>query len=320
MKIFYTLLTLLSFQFISAQSVVTFEDALIEQDSFLNGSDGSGGFAFENIFLPNDYNTEFMSWTGWALTNETDNTTPGFFNQYASIGGSGNNGSENYATTFVLGQSIIDIQLAFPNTDFVGGLYVNNSTYAYFSMLEGDAFAKKFGGETGNDPDYFLLTIKAINQGIVSVDSINFYLADYRFDDNSMDYILNEWTYIDVKELGLADQLVFSLSSSDVGQFGMNTPAYFCVDDIQIEFSSSSEDLEIDKSISIYPNPVSHLLKVKGDNPVQQLDIYSLTGQKVISIYGTDIKAIDVSSLEAGPYVANMLSSDKKQIRRFVKI
>jgi len=61
-------------------------------------------------------------------------------------------------------------------------------------------------------------------------DSVNFYLADYRFADNDSDYIVNSWKYVDLSTLGGVDTYEFDLSSSDTGAFGMNTPAYFCMD------------------------------------------------------------------------------------------
>jgi hypothetical protein len=115
------------------------------------------------------------------------------------------------------------------------GLYINNSTYAYKSMLYGDMFAKKFGGPTGNDPDFFLLTIKGYTNGLPLTDSVNFYLADYRFADNSLDYIVKDWTYVDLSVLSEADELEFNLTSSDIGVFGMNTPAFYCLDQLVFE-------------------------------------------------------------------------------------
>jgi len=40
--------------------------------------------------------------------------------------------------------------------------------------------------------------------------------------------------------LGNVDSLQLSLSSTDTGAFGMNTPAYFCVDNIETKDASSS--------------------------------------------------------------------------------
>ena len=158
------------------QVTADFESFDVEPESFLNGSDLSGGFGDENVFLVNDYNPEFMSWSGWAISNITDNTTPGFQNQYSAITGSGFE-SEIYATSFVFGESVIRLV----NGAVPEGLYVTNATYAYSSMLEGDAFAKKFGGLTGNDPDFFLLTIKAYQNGELSEESVEFFSGRLHF-------------------------------------------------------------------------------------------------------------------------------------------
>jgi hypothetical protein len=113
---------------------------------------------------------------------------------------------------------------------YVKGTYINNSTYAYYSMRDGDQFAKKFGGVSGDDADWFMLTVTGWLNGQAKNDTVNFMLADYTFADNSQDYILNEWAWLDLQVLGNVDSLQFSLSSSDAGQWGMNTPAYFVLD------------------------------------------------------------------------------------------
>ena len=59
---------------------------------------------------------------------------------------------------------------------------------------------------------------------------VEFYLADYRFDDNAQDYIVSDWAWVDLTGLGVVYGLEFALSSSDVGNWGMNTPAYFAMD------------------------------------------------------------------------------------------
>jgi len=52
-------------------------------------------------------------------------------------------------------------------------------------MKNGTAgFAKKFGGTSGNDQDWFKMTAIGYNAAGDSVKSVDFYLADYRFDDN----------------------------------------------------------------------------------------------------------------------------------------
>ena len=67
---------------------------------------------------------------------------------------------------------------------------------------------------------------------VLQIGTVDFYLADYRFADNSKDYIVENWEYVDLSSLGVVKSLEFSLNSSDAGVFGMNTPAYFAMDDL----------------------------------------------------------------------------------------
>ena len=46
---------------------------------------------------------------------------------------------------------------------------------------------------------------------------------------------MSEWTRYDLSDFGFVKGLVIELSSSDTGQWGMNTPAYFCLDNIEGE-------------------------------------------------------------------------------------
>ena len=79
---------------------------------------------------------------------------------------------------------------------------VTNTTYAWDSMLNGDGFAKQFGGASGDDPDFLQLVITGYDALGVATGSVDFLLADYRFADNAQDYILTDWTPVDLSSLG----------------------------------------------------------------------------------------------------------------------
>ncbi len=209
-----------------------FEDLSLAPESYWNGSDGSGGFTSGNAFYNNNYNSSWGSWDGFSYSDITDTTTDGLSGQYNAITGSGQNGSSNYAVGYVNTYASTLPTLTLNNERVIDGLYVTNNNYAYYSMLNGDAYAKKFGGDTGDDPDWFLLTITGKDEFGQLTGSVDFYLADYRFSDNSLDYIVNTWEWVDTSTLGIVKSLEFSLSSSDVGQWGMNTPAYFVIDTV----------------------------------------------------------------------------------------
>ena len=61
-------------------------------------------------------------------------------------------------------------------------------------MRDGDAFAKKF---TNADQDYFKLHIYGYSSGTIS-DSVEFYLADFTHADSSLDYIVKDWSYVEL--------------------------------------------------------------------------------------------------------------------------
>ena len=188
----------------------------------------SGGFSFSNQYSIGDYGYGTMeSWSHFAYSNMQDSLTPGFMNQYSAFPALGANGSYNYALcSNIFGKDTLRLA----SSAEISGFFCTNGTYAAISMRDGDMFAKKFGGESGDDPDWFLLTITGMLDGTIT-GTVEFYLADYRFEDNEEDYIVSDWEWVDLTSLGTVDALEFSLSSSDTGSYGINTPAYFFLDD-----------------------------------------------------------------------------------------
>jgi hypothetical protein len=248
-----------------ADSIATFENLPLEPESSWNGPDPNGqivpgtygdvnvgSFTSGGAVFTNRYDLTYGSWSGFAYSNTTDTTTPGWTNQFSAYTGSGYN-SANYGVAF--GYRDLDRfdptnvsqlkglpSIAVPTGEGIAGMFVTNTTYAALSMLYGDGFGKKFGGETGDDEDWFKLTAYGIDaSGNAMGTSVDFYLADYRFEDNSKDYIVSDWQYWDLSALSGAASLHFNLSSSDVGQYGMNTPAYFALDDVRFTTSAIPE-------------------------------------------------------------------------------
>ena len=87
---------------LKAQKPAGFEDLTLDTESYWNGSDGSGSFTSSNLIFKNSYNADWMSWSGFACSNITDNRTKGWSNQYSAIPGSGYKGSANYAVAYVM--------------------------------------------------------------------------------------------------------------------------------------------------------------------------------------------------------------------------
>ena len=190
--------------------LIDFEELELDQGGYWNGSDGSGEFKSGNAVFPNKYDNDWHSWSGFAYTNHTDAVTPGYENMYSSIAGSGAEGSEKYAVYNYFYGMGDTVWLDVPSK--ITGISVSNSTYAYMAMLHGNVFAKKFGGASGSDPDWFKVTITGITPDGKISESRDILLADFRFDDNNRDYILDEWKEIDLSSLGYVKGLAFEIS------------------------------------------------------------------------------------------------------------
>ena len=210
----------------AAALTASFEDLGLGAESTLNGSTLNGGYTSGGLFFENTYFPSYDGFEGFAASSTTDASTPGFANQFSNITGSGASGSLGFGLAFGSGRVVL------PAPHIVLGAEFTNSTYAALSMLNGDAFSKKFGGPTGDDPDFFRLLIEGIDGAGGSTGVVELMLADYRFADHSLDFVLQQWVSLDLTSLGLVKGLQFSFESSDVGSFGINTPAYFAVDNL----------------------------------------------------------------------------------------
>ena len=306
-----------------AQTTSTFEDFNLTQGEFLNDGGVDGGFQNGNIFFPNTFDANYNFWTGWAISATTDTSTPGFENQFSSITGGGAEGSDTYAVGYSFSPSTLHLTDAAQGGG-LEGLYITNGTYAYLSLLEGDGIAKKFGGETGDDPDYFLLTIRKYLDGNLSTESIEFYLADYRFEDNSQDYIVNEWTYVDLSTLGNADSLEFSLTSTDTGMFGMNTPAYYCVDNIiTSDMLVNVVEQSTAEKIQVFPNPAITTINIRLNDfeSISGGSIYDLTGRLIQTFNQNELsnRQVDVHALPSGVYWLLLSKEDRLYRAKFIK-
>ncbi len=290
--------------------VSTFEDIELPASGYYNGSDWKGGFNSGPNFFVNEYDTAFgfESWGGFAVSNIKDSVTKGFMNQYACVAGSGYQ-SNQYAVAY--GDAKIRMNASLPLT----GFFICNTTYAYYDMKDGSQFSKKFGGASGNDPDYLKVIISGWKDGGNPADTaIEFYLADYRNSDNSKDYIVKSWTYVDLSALGMVDSLGFNFASSDTGDFGINTPVYFCMDRLEQVSVGLNEKQSL--SLQVYPNPASDKLYVNIGLEKINLKLYTLQGALVAE---STAKELSLAELNAGVYVLLVQTENGNFTQKIIK-
>ena len=318
-KIYFSVFTIFTTLFMNAQQTIGFEGVILAPESFNYGSSGSGGFIENGVVFSNDYNSSWDSWNGFAISNTTDVTTPGYLNQYSAFAGSGS-GSSNYAVYYPSGT----ISFAGQGVD-LDSLEITNTTFTAISMRDGDTYSKKFGSLTDangitdgtNGEDYYKVWIFAHAENGRKIDSVEFYLADFRFTDDAQDYIVNTWHSID---LSFITETVYSISflleSSDNGAFGMNTPAYFAIDNLTINKSTGLSENTM-SGITVYPNPMADQLHVKGESGI--IEIYDVAGKSVLTSNYSGATTIEVSNLSSGSYTMKITNEKGFFIQNIIK-
>jgi hypothetical protein len=299
----------------------------IVSDTFYNGSDNAGGLSAGYLFFNNNYNADWNSWSGWSLSSKLDDTTAGFGNQFSCI-------NTSRANFYVAGGQRTEIRSPYLE-DYENILYktmapapwavsfsITNSTYAALDMEQGSDFSKKFGGVDGNDPDYFRVLVNYVDaaDSILRTDTV--YLADYRFEDNSQDYILKDWKEFKTHFNSNFNfhKLVFELESSDIGTFGMNTPAYFC---LSYNFMTGSvSELKAPINVLAYPNPTANTLNLQAEERIEKVQIIGLDGRLLevndAQVYTKKV-AINTAVLNPGIYFAVVTTAKGNATKRFIK-
>ncbi|MBN2374361.1 DUF4465 domain-containing protein [bacterium] len=272
--------------------LIGFEDLFLNGGSYWNGADGSGGFSSEGATFSNYYDSTYgVYWEGFSYSNMTDTSISGVDAQYNAITGEGAEGSSNYAVGYFSSFGVVLPTIIFSEEKTVTGAYFTNCNYTYYSMLNGDAFAKRF--ENG---DWLKLTVKGLDvQGNVT-GTVDFLLAE---DTN----IIDSWVWLNLSSLGVIKGIEFTMSSSDSGQWGMNTPAYFCMDNLTISTPSDKKDTQPYTLYPlIYPLTYPYLLNnYWGISPLEGYYGVPFAGRTIEGFSG-----INVSGSFLNPFTLNL--------------
>nr|WP_319399143.1 DUF4465 domain-containing protein [uncultured Carboxylicivirga sp.] len=286
----------------------TFEGLLNQSESHWAGNPEqemsefySGSFKFNNYYFP-----AYDSWGNFGYSNETSTSYNGLDDQFHSTAGSGANNTETYGVVYV---AYGNPEIELTNTqegEQLTGCYLTNTAYAASSMENGDAFA----GDAFTDGDWFKLVINGFDSEGESTGSIDFYLADYRSENAEDHYVLKDWKWVDLSVLGAVQKLTFSISGSRNNAYGLLTPGYVCIDELN-ESDHATSIRKNNTEVKIYPNPTRDILNIKmADNNVQRIEVYTIAGRKVMTQLSTSqsLEQINLSRLQQGTYIIRIVS------------
>lgn len=211
----------------SAQTVVSFDTLLPDPNDYVEDTSASDDAA---TFV----NTYYESWGAWywagfAFSTVSNVVEATYANQYAAAEPM----SRAYAVGYDDGgyhpapEILLDLPAA-PKS-----VLLNNTTYAAGVIRDGNAYARAF-----TNGDTFVLTLTAYDIEGHTLAVTNHYLADFR-DDSS--FIQTNWSELDLSWMPPeVVSIVGTLTTTDVGDWGANTPMYFAMADLTYAYADSS--------------------------------------------------------------------------------
>lgn len=217
-----------------AVTIVDFDDVQLPVESaFPATAADQSAIVRHGVVFNRSWNSQYGCCpSGWALSNQTERLAAGLAGTYSAFVPSdavGNAAGNQFAVGNNLQRG--ESRILFPQPTLVQGMHVANVTYAYLATVQGDDGAGFVKGpfQTG---DWFRLDVVGMDASGGETGREPIFLVDYR-DGNLA--ALQDWTWFDLTSLGnQVASLEFEMTSSDLGDFGMNTPAYFAIDDLTI--------------------------------------------------------------------------------------
>lgn len=116
-------------------------------------------------------------------------------------------------------------------------VWISNTTYTYLTMKNGNAYT---AGSLEDQKGWFKVVFIALNAaGEPTGKKVEYYLANYDAAKNAESGLTNQirtgWNQINLSDLGESVcSVAINFEGSDTGDYGLNTPAYVALDDLDV--------------------------------------------------------------------------------------
>lgn len=207
---------------------------------------------------------QYEYWNGgFAISNFTNMTQGDYQNQCSVYDKNGGHNGGNFAVAFGYSDSYNDPETSYekcakiyltnadgyrvvtkdspvegePKYGKFNSVWVCNTTYAYLVMKDGNSFTQ---GSLQKQKGWFKVVFVALDKdGYSTGKQVEYYLANFDPSKNVESGLTNEirtgWSKVDLS--GLGDSLctvAINFEGSDSSTYGLNTPAYVAIDDIDV--------------------------------------------------------------------------------------
>ena len=197
----------------------TYSDADSCRNILVNGG------VFRLSHLPSEMSYGGLSWEGFTLSTISQDTA----NVFGCVA---NGGIAGVATPYAIGYFSEWVTeslgcssniILFDQDYYPEYVYVCQNSNTMEAIANGGVFSAR----AFTDQDTLSLTINALNSSLEEVHSITYYLA--------VDGQKNTgWVKVPLTSLGKAAGISFRMKTTDVGDFGSNTPLYFAIDGLTV--------------------------------------------------------------------------------------
>lgn len=120
------------------------------------------------------------------------------------------------------------LSVAGVNTFVPRYLILGNSAVTYTAMTQGLYSARKL-----QEGDKVSLLIYGVKDGI-RTEPVELVLGQC---SNGSTTVVDSWQTVDVRALGEVEYIYFQMTSTDTGEYGINTPTYFCFYGMQFDWT-----------------------------------------------------------------------------------
>jgi hypothetical protein len=125
---------------------------------------------------------------------------------------------------------------------------------------------------------------------------------------------------VDLSNLKVAKKLRFSLSSSDNAAWGMNTPGYFCLDNLNYEILVSAPEIH-QVQASVYPNPFNDRIVISGIKSTARVTISDISGRMVREYLNISNNQLinGLDNLKSGMYIIKINEENNQITSKLLK-
>lgn len=181
------------------------------------------------------------------------------------------------------------------------GVYINLNSYAYYTFINGYSVARPF-----SNGDKYYVTIHGVspegNEKTIDVD-----LCTYTNGDLTIN---RGWKYVDLTSLGTVNEIYFTITTTDSGDWGPNTPMYFCLDKLMVKKNESSSAASLLAGSNKISYDRANKIVTVGDAGFAA--VYDVAGHMVMS---SEAQSFSIDHLSSGVYVVKSGNNSLKIVK-----